>query len=812
MKRRPMKKETIFGRIVIFALIIFTFASGQQPGKISGAVQGKVIDDISGQEVAYANVMFFRLPDSTLVDGGISDEKGYFYVSGLPGGRYYGSVKFIGFHSYETELFRITPQEADVNLGEIRLKRATIQMSGVEVVGEKPQIEFKADKKVIHADQFAASQSGTAVEILENVPSVDVDVEGNVTLRGSGSFLVLIDGHPSVFSGGDALEQIPATVIQSIEIITNPSAKFDPDGTTGIINIITKKQLFDGISGQLSTNAGTGDKYGANAIFSVRTPKLTWNSNINRGDFQSGGQRFTNNTIFVNDTVFSFTGDGRGEMRRNNLSGQTSLDFYPGEGLTLSLQLNAGQRERGRTSRQTYTELPKNIVYQSLDENTRASEYISGTMSFTQKFAKTGHQLTGSAEYRINSGEEFNETTRRDTLGAIIDRTKNTENGDDADWRLKLDYVNPLNENRAFEAGLQSRLSYDKESTGLYEWSLAENQYIYYPEYSHANDYTHIIHSLYSIYKDRLGLFDWQIGLRGEYTYREMQLNTQDTTYLLDRWDYFPSIHVSMPFLDNEQIMASYSRRIERPRNWYLEPYPTARDAYSVWQGNPDLKPEYINALELSWQHTKGKNYLALDLYHRSTENKIERVQKALDATTMLYTFANVGKDFASGAELSINYAPAKFYTLFLSGNLFRYRVEGEFNDRVFDNQSTNWGLKANNSFFLKTDTRIQLDANYRGPSVNSQGRIEAFWIANLSAKQDFGKNWTASLQVRDLFKTAQREFTQSGPDFENTSVFKREAPIAIFALSYKFNNFSERKSRPSNDNNGDGGDDIFMF
>ncbi|HDR04068.1 MAG TPA: TonB-dependent receptor, partial [Candidatus Marinimicrobia bacterium] len=547
-------------------------------------------------------------------------------------------------------------------------------------------------------------------------------------------------------------------------------------------------------------------------IFSVRTPKLTWNSNFNWGDFQSGGQRKTDNSIFVNDTVFSFTGDGRGEMYRQSLSGQSSLDFRANDGLTISLQLGAGERERGRISRQVFTELPQDIVYQSYDENTRSSEYLSAQLGFTQKFQKKGHELSGSAEYRLSSGGEFNETSRTDTAGNIIDRTKNTESGDDEDWRVKLDYKNPFTEFRIFEAGLQSSISYDEESTGLYKWNLLNEKYDYFPQYSHANDYTHIIHSLYSIYRDRLGLLDWQLGLRGEYSYREMKLNTQDTTYLFDRWDYFPSIHVSMPFLDNEQIMASYSRRIVRPRNRYLEPYPTARDAYSVQQGNPDLIPEYINATELSWQHTKGKNYLALELYHRSTENKIEAVQKALNATTMLHTYANVGKDYASGAELSLNYSPARFYTLFLSGNLFRYRVEGEFNDRVFDNQSNNWGIKINNSFFLKTDTRVQLDANYRGPSVTSQGRTEAFWIANLSAKQDFGKNWTATIQVRDIFETAKREYTQSGLDFQNTSIFLRDAPIAQFSLSYKFNNFNERKSRQNGENNGDGGDDPFMF
>ncbi len=790
-----------------------TARDGRRPSDFRGAVQGRVLDNATGNEIGYANVVVYKLPDSTLVDGAMSDENGYYYVPNIPAGRYYVSVKFIGFYEALSPAFRITPQSAKVTLKDIRLKRAAIQMSEVQVVGDRPVIEFKADKRVINANQFAAGLSGTAVEILENVPSIDVDVEGTVTLRGSSNFIVMIDGHPSIFEGSDALDQIPATLIQTIEIITNPSARYDPDGTTGIINIVTKKQKIIGMSGQLSVNTGNGDKYGANAALSMRYDKFTWNNSLSWNDFQSGGQRTTNKTTTMNDTAFSVSGEGRGEMQRKTYSYRTSLDWRPTGTFLISAQFNIGHYGRSRTSNQIFEEYPVYSLYRSLDDNTREGDYWRAGLEFTKKFNKEGHDLSGSVSYRSRTGSEFNETTRRDNDESITDRTKNTADSDDSDWRLKLDYKNMMSETRGFEAGIQSRISMDQEGTGTYGWDTTASQYIYYPRYSYNNDYEHVIHSLYAIYKREIGLFQWQWGARGEYTYRNMHLNTQDTTYLIDRWDIFPSIHVSLPISDNNQVMASYTRRIDRPRNWYLEPYATQRDAYSVFQGNPGLEPEYINAWEASWQLSKKKNYIAADIYYRTTENKVERVQSVIDKETLLFTFANVGKDYSTGAELSLNVSPVSFWNIFLSGNLYRYRVEGSFNGRSFDNSSNNWGVKFNNTFYVGSETRIQFDTNYHGPSVTSQSEREGFWIASAAVKYDIGKNWTAALQIRDVFGTGRHEFTTTGPNFVNATAFERESPIAILSLTYRFNNYKNGKNRPENGEgmNGDE-DDLFLF
>lgn len=815
-----MLKNRKFTWILIVLILVSGSLYAQQRENmppVTGSVQGRVLDDLTNNGVSYANVMIYRLPDSTLVDGAMSDESGNFYISAVPPGQFYAHVKFIGYHSYDTESFRITPNNTSISLQDIRIKRAAIQMSEVQVVGERPVIEFKADKRVVHADQFAASLSGTAVEILENVPSMDVDIEGNITLRGSSNFLVLIDGHPSVFEGGDALEQVPATIIQSIEIITNPSARYDPDGTTGIINIITKKQKITGISGQVSINAGNGDKYATNVALSIRRDKFTWNNTISWRDYQSGGQRTTNNTTTLNDSLFNLMGKGKGENQRQSWSVRTGLDYRPTDKLNLSLQFSTGYWGRSRISNQTYREFPVLTTYTSFDENSRGSDFWGINIDFTQKFTKENHELSGSVQFRKRDSKEFNETTRSDENNDITDRIKNTEDGDNEDWRLKLDYVNPLTENRRIEAGIQSRLSYERDITGKYEWDIVNDKYNYLNQFSQDNDYEHVIHSLYTIYKDRLGLIEWQLGGRGEYTFRNMKLHNQDTTYHLNRWDLFPSFHMSLPFSENNQIMGSYTRRIERPRNWYLEPYQTQRDVYSIFQGNPGLEPEYINAWEASWQLSRKRDYITADIYHRTTENKIERVQSPIDQQTMLYTFANVGKDFSTGSEIAVNYSPYKFWTLFLSGDIYRYRVEGNYNGRSFNNSSNNWGVKFNNTFFAGTKTRFQLDTSFRGPSVTSQGRREAFWISSVSVKHDFNKNWTTTLQVRDVFSSGKFEYTSTGPGFENHAVFKRESPIAVLSVSYRFSNYNNgnRQRRPGDGENGDsenGGDDIFMF
>jgi outer membrane receptor protein involved in Fe transport len=826
---KNIKKETFITMIqkIASSFFILTLVSatlfGQDDGRradFSGTVRGRAIDDISGNGVSYANVMIYQLPDSSLIDGAMSDEDGYYSVPDIPPGEFYASIKFIGYHNFESDPFRLNPRNPTIQLPVVRLKRAAIAMSQVEVVGDRPVIEFKADKRVINTDQFAASLSGTAIEILENVPSIDVDVEGTVTLRGSSNFIVMIDGHPSIFEDSDALDQIPATHIQAIEIITNPSARYDPDGTTGIINIITKKQKITGISGQVSANAGNGDKYGTNVALSMRYDAFTWNNSLSWNDFQSGGRRTTDNATTVHDTLFNVLGEGRGEMHRQTYSYRTSLDWRPTDRLNLSAQFNMGHYGRSRTSKQSFEEyqwfqdLPvSSAEYRSLDDNTREGDYWGINFDFTQKFAKENHDLSGSVQYRNRMGREFNETTRSDEDDHIVDRSKNTEDSENNRWRLRLDYRNYFTETRGFEAGIQSRISFETDKSGLYEWDTTNTEYIYFPQYSQDNNYEHVIHSLYAIYRDKLGPLEWQFGTRGEYTYRDMKLNTQDTTYMIDRWDIFPTFHVSLPISENNQLMASYTRRIDRPRHWYLEPYQTRRDAYSIWQGNPGLEPEYINAWEASWQISKKRDYIAADIYYRTTENKVERVQSVIDKETMLHTFANVGKDYSTGAELSINVSPYKFWTIFLSGDLYRYRVDGSFNERSFDNSSNNWGAKFNNTFFIAKGARFHFNTRFRGPSVTSQGQTEANWISTAALKYDLNNKWTAAIQVRDVFGTGEREYTSTGPNFTNNSLFQRESPIAILSLTYRFNNYKNDKNRQENGSgDAENGDDLFMF
>lgn len=808
-----MKSKLMF--IVISLMAASVLAARASSPK--GSVGGRILDEMTGKPVGFANVMIYSGADSTMADGGISDEDGYFYITSLKGGRYYASVKFIGYHIYQSDLFTIGKETSEIKLPDIFLKRASLEMSQVQVLAERPQIEFKADKKIIYADQYAAALSGTAVEILENVPSVNVDVEGNVTLRGSSSFLVLVDGHPSVFKGGDALEQVPAPIIESIEIITNPSAKYDPDGTTGIINIITKKQKISGTSGLMTVKYGTYGSYGGSVNLSHRTPKLTYSALFSYDKFKMGGHRYTEKDVTVDDTTFSTLGSGRGRMGRDSYSGKGGVDWQVNNMTSANFQYSSGYRERPRLGLQTYTQTvvpgsSEPTIYTTENTNDRATHYQSALLGFNHKFNKDGHEVTGSAEMNTNNGSEDNDTRLYNKDGLWVKGTQNTEETDETEYRFKLDYVLPFSDTRRFEAGLQSRISSENSVTST-AYLDTNKIYIQMPQYRNDNDYRHTIHSLYAIFKDRLGLIDYQLGIRPEYTYRDMSLVAQDTTYRFDRWDIFPTVHLSMPFSDHQQFMTSYSRRIERPRNYYLEPYQTQRDAYSAWRGNPDLLPEYINAAEFSWQYSHMKNFISLDFYHRTTENKIEKVQSILSENVILYTVANVGQEYSTGAELAVNYNPAKFWTIMVSGNVYKYQVKGSFDGIVFDNTSNNWSMKMNNTLFLSTETRIQIDGNYQGPSLTSQGETKANWVANAAVKQDFPQwNLTASLQVRDLFNTAQMESVTYGNGFINKTVFDRDAPAIVFSLNWKINNYKEKRN-PQERTNGssDGGDDVFL-
>jgi outer membrane receptor protein involved in Fe transport len=795
---------------LIAIIILFNFynynlyAQTEFQGERGGVIKGRIIDRETKQPVEYANVVLLTLKDSLIKNGAVSDVDGYFTIDKIIPGEYLLDVTFIGF-DHEKFKVEINRQNRLIDLGDVLIHPATYSLTDVVVEGERSPVTYQIDKKVLDVGKMQNVISGNASDILQNVPSVNVDIEGNVSLRGSTSFTVLIDGRPSIISGQDALQQIPASSIDKIEIITNPSVKYNPEGTAGIINILLKKNQNVGLSGIINGNAGLNDKYGGDFLFEYKMPDITTTFGV---DYNKRNFPGTSNEQrqFFNETSTTFI-NSNGTMKWGRISFglRAAIEFKLNENNIISLGGRYGKRDGSRNSFLNYSRWteadPQKLLYESNSFREHLGDFYASNLTYLIKFNSRGHELKAEFNYGY---DDNNQTTTSQQFESGVQNAgkKTTESGPSNEFDGKLDYTLPLSETSKFEAGYEGEAELSEEKNELSEFNPQTNLYELQSLFSNDVKYNNSGHAFYTIYSDKIGNLGLQGGLRTEYTYRKIELVNGTGNFNIDRWDLFPSFHTSYEFSKGSQLMASYTRRIERPDGWQLEPFITWFDENNVRRGNPDLKPEFIDSYDAGVQTLIGRVSLSADLYYRVTNNKIEQVRSVYQDNVTLNSVDNVGTDYALGSEFMVIFDPFKFWNLNLMANVYNYKIKGVLNDENFERESFNWNTRFNSVFRLGQNTQLQLNLNYSSPTVSSQGRSEGSFSTDLSARQDFfDKQLALILQVRDLFKTAKYEFTSSGPDFYNYNYFKRESPVVMLTARFTFNNYKPKRERIENGN-----------
>ncbi len=777
--------------------------SGQRPDgqPTRGVIKGRIVESEFQVPLEYSNVVLYNARTGEQVNGAMAVKDGLFTIKGIRPGVYYMEVKFIGYHLETIENIRIGAREPEVDVGVIELEQAMIPVDEIVVEAEKPAIEFKIDRKVINVGKQYTAVAGTAVDVLENVSSVTVDVEGNVSLRGSENFTVLIDGRPTILEPNEALQQMRTSEIENIEIITNPSAKYDPDGLAGIINIVTKKGEFSGTSGIVNVTGGLDDKYGADFLLYYRTGGYNLYFGADWSSYAYPGATETENRTYGETDTSIVYSDGEPRRKRERYNIKGGVELFLGEKDFLNFQLRVGGRSGEMDADYDYEEWisPPGVYsrYISRRDRGRSGDFYSAKLDYRHTFARKGHELAGLIDVSRRDGDEETSDELLNTVGEITSGHRSTEKGPGNRLTTKLDYTLPLREGDKFEAGYQSRISRSEDITEMYEYDPVGGDYIFQPDYSNTINYDRDIHSLYAIYLGDLGKFGYQAGVRGEYTYRFIELVGGDETFTIDRGDVFPTFHASYEDSSGNQLMASYTRRIERSRSWYLEPFITWVDAYNVRQGNPDLEPEYIDSYELGYQRSIGSSMFAVEGYYRVTHNKVERVRSVYEDNVMLQTIENVGTDYMLGTELTLTIDAIRWWNINIMGNIYDYRIEGTLYNEPFERTSFDWSSRLNNTFKIGKSTRIQINGMYNSERVSSQGTISDNFMVNAAVKQDFMKRkLSATLQVRDLFATGKHEYLFEGPDFYSKSLFTHDAPIVMLTVTYNFNNYKPDRKR----------------
>ena len=775
----------------------------------AGSITGKVVDSVTKEPIEFANIILYSESDTAQITGIVTNSEGIFELLNIGTGSYYIDIQFVGYEKKRMDYVTLSSGNIKINLGEISIQSTAINLGDVVVEGQQSPITYQTDKKVIDVDQMPTVISGTAADVLENVPSVTVDIDGNVSLRGSTNFIVLVDGRPSVIDAQDILQQIPASTIDNIEIITNPSAKYRAEGTSGIINIILKKNKNIGLNGLTNLTAGLNDKYRGNFLFEYKSSLFNSNLGFDYNHmFFPGDDRHENRTTIDNNTSF-LNSTGNIKWGRINYGVRGGLEFNLSQNNLLSFGGRYGHREFQRIANLNYDEWSdtdlQHFFYKNNSYRERSGYFYALNTNYLHKFDQPEHEISSELFFSYNNGDEISLTELFDN-DILSDGKRTTESGPSKDFRGKIDYTLPLGTSSKFESGYQGEVDLSNEATGLYDLDSANSSYLLLPEFSHETESNESEHAFYTIYSNEIANLGFQGGFRTEYTYRSIKVD-ETNEFKIDRWDYFPSAHLSYKFPDGQQIMTSYTRRIQRPGGWSLEPFDTWIDANNINRGNPSLKPMFIDSYEMGYRTFFGEASLSTEIYYRINHNKIEHIQSVYAENITLNTFENVGKDYSFGSELMLTFDVAKVWDINLMGNLYNYRIKGAIYNEPFSRESFNWNTRFNNSINIGENTQFQVNASYNSPTVSSQGRREGSFTTDVALKQElFNKALALTVQIRNLLKTAKNEFTSSGPDFYSYGYSKRESPVIMLNVKYNINNHKQERDqeRPENGFEGD--------
>ena len=805
----------------------------------AGTILGVVKDMKTNNILEFANVAVHIKDNEEIITGSMSDVDGSFRIVDVPVGEYYIVLTYIGYEHKTINNIAITSFDQSLDLGTVMLKPTALKLGNVVVSAEKPAVSYKIDKRVIDAKQFLSAQGGTAIDILENVPSVDVDIEGNVSLRGSSNFTVMIDGRPSVLEPQDALESIPASSIENIEIMTNASAKYEAEGGAGIINIVTIRDKRIGVTGLATANVGTNN-LGGNLLLNYTNKKINAFVSVDFSRRNFTGESYVDRLLMYPDTTAEFISDGIRSRSRGGYGIRAGLDWFISKNDVIGISARFGPRASEGSSITAYEIIYSNpardIIYDSYDytsyENSiRGGSRYSINADYTHKFntntndkkaasAATNkarsvkdvmngstrvHQLKLSASYSNWNMDEESYTYLVDAFSDTTEGQKTEEIGPSNSIRTKLEYQLPWGESNMFEAGFNGKFNWKEDANNVYYLNTVSGDFEQQDAFSYFTEYKQNTLSLYALYSGEFGLLGIQPGLRAEYTYRNINSNAQDSAFVIDRLHIFPTLHASYQLPEDIQLMASYTRRISRPRGWQLEPFYTWWDAYNIRVGNPSLVPEMTDSYDFSVQKRFGKSFVSLDAYYKNTQNKIERIQTVYSEDVILNTYENVGRDQSLGVEVMANLNIYKWWMMNFSGRLYYYQVEGTLYGESFDASSLNYSMRLRNTFMIKENTRIQVGLNYRSPSATAQGSSSGGLMTDLAVRQDFFKDkLTATLQVRDIFGTGFRQYEVITPNYTTYSEFYRDAPMISLNLSLKINNYKDKKkSRNGFDDDG---------
>ena len=785
--------------LFLFGLSISGFS--QQPGgkkfkKIK--IEGVVIDKETQDPLEYTTISLLNDSSPDLIQGGITDKNGKFIIEVFPG-KYNITLEYIGFDKIILKDKVISINE---DFGIFELEIVTESLNEVELVGERTEVEIRLDKRIYNVGKDITVRGGSVADVLDNVPSVSVDVEGNVALRGNQNVRILINGKPSGLvglSGPQGLRSLPAESIEKVEVVTSPSARYEASGTAGILNVILKKEELEGFNGSFILNGGAPTTYGGNATLNWRTKKLNIFSTTSLRDSESrGGGDFESENFnpvrFVNE-------DRDYQRNRKSIFFNLGAEYYFNDdtSLTISGFVRTSDNESNNNTKIDNLNAAGVVVdqfgrYQFEEEIDNSQQF---TTNFTKKFDDKGHELV--IEFQTESSEE-DESDLAENTSTFNQESDTFE--DQSRTLLQMDYVWPVNENTQFEIGYRGDFSLQETDYNVFD--LLDNGRTPNTELTNFLGFTQKINAVYAQFGKKINKFSYLIGLRMEKTHIEIDQKTTKIFKEKDYTDWFPTLNFSFEFTEKENITLGYSRRIRRPRSWSLNPFRSLTSLTFFRQGNPNLDPSNSNLFDLGYLKRWNKFTFNSSVYYQKATQVIERITETTGELVVVSvnplvelpefrsTSVNLSENIRTGTEFTLTYSPKRQVRLSGNFNIFNSETIGFYKGVPLDRKIVSWFMRFNSSFPLAFGINTQLNGFYFGPRANAQ--TESKGVVSFSGalnKPMFNDKATLSFRVSDIFNSSRRKSTTETADFRNYTEFQWRQPSYVFTFTYRIN---ERK------------------
>ncbi|KAF2078931.1 outer membrane beta-barrel family protein [Flavobacterium sharifuzzamanii] len=831
-------KKIKFAVLLVFLFTSFYNYSQQGPGgRPKVKVTGKVFEKVSKQPLEYATISLTKPNDTKVVAGGITNPKGEFEVAVAPG-TYDIKVEFISFKS--TEIKQKSIQD-DTNLGVVNLSEDAAQLNEVVVRAEKSTVEIKLDKKVYNVGQDMIVKGGSVSDVLDNVPSVSVDTEGNVSLRGSDNIRILIDGRPSqAINVAEALRQLPADAIDKVEVITNPSARYDAEGGSGIINIILKKGKNQGFNGTFIASTGLPETYGASANLNYKTEKLNYFTTAGYNYRTTEGAGKTNSEYFdQNEVTKSYLDENRDTKRvRNGFNGRAGVEWTltPSTFWTnaINYQKNTGD-DRDLINYYNY-DAAHNYTGTSyrLNDADTGSENFEYTSNLIKNFNDKGHKLTADLSISRNTDDSYSTITASPNFNNTLNDQVQKQ------VLFQADYVLPLGKGGQFEAGYKG--SFGDLNNEYYVSTIENNVPVKDPNLSNTLEYKENINALYTQYGFKANKFSYLFGLRWEDT--DIHVNLLDNSNFNTKKynNLFPSAFISYEISDQSNFSASYSKRLSRPRGRFMNPAVNYASNINIFQGNPDLDPSLTDKYDIGYIKKWDKVTFNTSAYFEDTKDVFSFVRsptgdyvtadgevvtpapgEVVDGTPVIKSQPiNLGKEQKFGFEFTFNYTPYKWWKLNSNFNFFNVKTTGEHSYvdtqgntivQNLDNQATSWFARVNSKVTLPYKIDWQLTAMYNGEQKTAQGKNLGQFGMNTALSKDVMKDKaTIAFNISDVFNSRKMRSYTYLDGVTSYSEFQFRKRQFNLSFTYRFNkpkSERDKNAQPRNDGGGDGGGDF---